>query len=82
MFTQPRSASLAAEDDELLPEDEVFQSQVRLTPEEGTKEQEDDSKDGHRWPPCANWPTGHDEAGGMMVIEHNAKQERRGRTFR
>ena len=37
-----------AEDGELLPEGEIFQSQLRAVPEEGAEEQEDDSEDGYR----------------------------------
>ena len=37
-----------AGDGELLTEGEIFQSQLRTAPEEGTEEQEDDSEDGHR----------------------------------
>ncbi len=46
-MTQPGSY-LATEDGELLTKGEIFQSQLLAVPEEGTNEQEDDSKDGHR----------------------------------
>jgi hypothetical protein len=36
------------EDDELLTEGKIFQSQLRAVPVEDTEEQEDDSEDGHR----------------------------------
>ena len=37
-----------AEDGKLLPEGEIFQSQLRAVPEEGTEEPEDNSDDGDR----------------------------------
>ena len=45
---QPGSGRLVAEDGKLLPEGEIFQSQLRPVPEEGAEEQEDDSENGHR----------------------------------
>jgi len=43
-----------AEDGKLLPEGEIFQSQLRAVPEEGAEEQENDSEDGHRGLPLGN----------------------------
>jgi hypothetical protein len=51
--TQPGSYDLAAENGDLLPEGEIFQSQPRAAPEESTAEQEDDLEDGHQWLPLS-----------------------------
>src|SRR5712692_6386903 len=45
---KPGPRRLVAENGELLPEGEIFQSQLGTVPEEGTDEQEDDSEVGHR----------------------------------
>ncbi len=80
-MTQPGSYNLAAEDGELLPEGEIFQSQLRTVPEEGAEEQEDDSEDGHRDLPGRTLLAGCGEAGSIPGTDPKTKQGKGGPNY-
>ncbi len=45
---EPGSIDTSLQNGELLPEGEIFESQLRTVREEGAEDQENDSEDGHR----------------------------------